>query len=265
MAKISAGRYLNRLTERIEARRNSGATPDDIAWYVHAAKQGLSRDQLPLATEERAALDRLFPEPDTEQARQARCDYQERQRVETEDANDEEEDHFLDDAAELLELAAEISAGDYCKMMTLLTLAAASATMIPFNNAETGEASAARIANRTAADEEMIEAGVDHFVDSYRYLTSGLVREMAMSFTVNDALPMPRYVSHKPRTGGHVHVSFRELPGGTYMAVEMNRETGEIIGEYGPLTAAEVQKFSGQLASAARKAGKPFKFVSRKG
>jgi hypothetical protein len=256
---------LNRLNGKIEERRNGGATPDDIAWYVNAAKRNLSRDQLLLTTDERAALDKFFPQPDTEEARQARCEFQDRQRVETEDANDAEEDDFLQDAAELVELAAEISAGDCGKMISLLTLAAASATMIPFNNAETSEASAARNASRTTADEEMIDAAADHFVGSYRYLTSGLAREMAMSFTVNAALPMPRYVSHNPCTGGDVLVSFRELRGGTYMAVETNQATGETIGEFGPLTAAEVQEFSRQLARKARKARKPFKFVDRVG
>jgi hypothetical protein len=111
----------------------------------------------------------------------------------------------------------------------------------------------------------MIDAAASHFVDSYRHLASGLAREIAMSFTVNTALPVPHYVSHKPYTGGDVFVSFRELPDGTYMAVQTNQATSEIIGEFGPLTAAEAQVFSRQLEREARKAGKPFKFVDRAG
>jgi hypothetical protein len=95
---------------------------------------------------------------------------------------------MIEKVQEVIELAANLSDGDFGKMMSLLTFAAAAATMIPFNNAKTTECSTQRIANRTKAENADIEAAIALFVTNYRSLV-GSVRDVAMTFA--DLATMP--------------------------------------------------------------------------
>jgi hypothetical protein len=89
---------------------------------------------------------------------------------------------------ELVELAADLSGGNFGEMMSLLALAAACVTMIPFNNATTNEASMARISNRTEAEEAEIDGALDMFVANFRD-AAGTTREVPMTFSDLGSMP----------------------------------------------------------------------------